>query len=64
MAGLIDVLPLGRNRTWGTLRAPDAVYEDGELQSAFPHLVDHRYLASMQIPLVSGRNFTRDDNDD
>ena len=64
LAGLIDALPLGRNRTWGTIRAPDAVYDDDELQSAFPHIVDHRYLAAMQIPLVAGRNFTPDDNRD
>jgi predicted permease len=62
MAGLIDALPLGRNRTWGTISAPDLVYDDDELQSAFPHLVDHRYLTAMQIPLVAGRNFTSDDN--
>ena len=64
MAGLIDALPLGRNRTWGTIRAPDLVYDDDELQSAFPHIVDHRYLAAMQIPLLAGRNFTPDDNRD
>jgi predicted permease len=62
IVGLIDALPLGRNRTWGTIRAPDAVYDDDELQSAFTHIVDHRYLAAMQIPLVAGRNFTPDDN--
>jgi predicted permease len=64
MVGLIDALPLGRNRTWGTIRAPDLVYDDDELQSAFPHIVDHRYLAAMQIPLLAGRNFTPDDNRD
>jgi len=60
-AGLVDALPLGRNRTWGTLRVPGAVYERGELQSAFPHLVDERYFSAMQIPLVAGRDFTPQD---
>ncbi len=64
MAGLIDVLPLGRNRTWGTVRALGESYEDGELQSSFPHLVDHRYLRTMQIPLLAGRHFTPDDTED
>jgi len=64
IAGLIDALPLGRNRTWSTIRALGESYEDGELQSAFPHLVDHRYLRAMQIPLLAGRDFTPDDTRD
>ena len=59
--GLVDALPLGRNRTWGTLRQPGVAYDRGELQSAFPHLVDERYFSAMQIPLIAGRNFTRQD---
>ncbi|MCG8469302.1 MAG: ABC transporter permease [Gemmatimonadetes bacterium] len=63
--GLIDALPLERNRQWGTIRAPDAVYEDEEeLQGAFPHLVDDGYLAAMQIPLLAGRRFTMSDTPD
>lgn len=60
-AGLVDALPLGRNRTWGTLREPGVVYDDDELQGAFPHLVDERYLPAMQISLLAGRNFTAQD---
>ncbi len=63
-AGLIDALPLGRNRTWGSISAPGFVYEEDEAQSAFPHMVDHRYLSVMQIPLVSGRHFTANDTQD
>lgn len=59
--GLIDALPLGRNRTWGTIRAPDLVYDDEELQGAFPHIVDRRYLPAMRIPLIAGRNFSETD---
>jgi predicted permease len=62
--GLIDALPLGRNRTWGTLRGVGMEYEDGELESAFPHLVDHRYLPTLQVPLVAGRHFGVRDTED
>jgi len=60
-AGLTDALPLGRNRTWGGIRAAGVVYENDEVPSAFPHIVDHRYLRAMRIPLVSGRQFTVND---
>lgn len=60
-AGLVDALPMGRNRTWGT-RVVGKEYPDGEGDSFFPHIVDHRYLATMRIPLVEGRDFTADDN--
>ncbi|MFB3111269.1 MAG: ABC transporter permease, partial [Gemmatimonadales bacterium] len=63
-AGLIDALPLGRNRTWGTIRALGMEYEDDELQSSFPHIVDHRYLSTMRVPLVAGRHFTANDTRD
>ncbi len=63
-AGLIDVLPLGRNRTWGTIRAVGAAYEEGELKPAFPHIVDYRYLPAMKIPLVAGRHFAPSDTQD
>jgi predicted permease len=60
-AGLVDALPLGRNRTWGTLRQPGVVYDRSQLQSAFPHLVDERYFSTMRIPLIAGRDFTPQD---
>jgi putative ABC transport system permease protein len=59
--GLSDALPLGRNRTWG-FRGVGVVYENDEGVSAFPHLVDHRYIEAMEIPLLEGRNFTSFDN--
>ena len=58
--GLIDALPLGRTRTWG-LRVPGAQEEDDRPVGFFPHLVDSGYLESMRIPLVAGRNLSRDD---
>ena len=59
--GLTDTPPLGRNREWG-LAAKGVTYEEGQWPSAFPRLVDNRYLQVMRIPLVAGRHFTRDDH--
>ena len=59
-AGLVDAVPLGRNRTWGG-RVVGKTYAEGEGESYFPHLVDHRYLSTMEIPLLEGRPFTADD---
>ncbi|NNF27878.1 MAG: ABC transporter permease [Gemmatimonadetes bacterium] len=61
--GLTDALPLGRNRGWGT-RIEGVDYDDDESAGFFPHLVDHRYLDAMGIPLVKGRQFTSDDTDE
>lgn len=62
-AGLVDALPLGRNRTWGG-RVVGKVYEEGQGESYFPHVVDHRYLETMEIPLLEGRLITADDDRD
>jgi predicted permease len=61
--GLSDVLPLGRNRTWG-VRAQDSPEQPATGVSAFPRMVDHGYLQAMQIPLVSGRYFDSRDTAD
>jgi predicted permease len=59
--GLSDVLPLGRNRTWG-VRAKGVVYPPGQGPTVFPRIVDEHYLQAMQIPLRAGRFFdARDD---
>ena len=60
--GLVDELPLGLNRTWqlSIVGAPD---QDDRVQ-AFPHIIDLGYLSAMRIPLVDGREFSRDDRED
>ena len=58
--GLSDCLPLGRNRSWG-IRAMDQPDDAEHRYSAFPRIVDHRYLAAMEIPLLSGRHFNSQD---
>ena len=59
--GLSDTLPLGRNRSWGA-GAAGVQYPPGQYPTAFPRIVDRRYLAAMRIPLVAGRVF--DERDD
>src|SRR5262245_38354796 len=54
--GLSDTLPLGRNRTWG-VGVKGVSYPPGQYPIAFPRMVDHRYLQTMQIPLRAGRYF-------
>jgi predicted permease len=61
-AGLIDALPLGRNRSWG-FRVVGQVDED-EQPALFPHLVGPGYLDAMRIPLLAGRQLSRDDTED
>ena len=62
-AGLTDTMPLGRNRGW-RIAAKGVVYEEGQRPGAFPRLIDHRYIQVMQIPLVAGRYFTAEDNEE
>jgi putative ABC transport system permease protein len=59
-AGLIDALPLGRNRTWpfGIVGVPQ---EDAAVDRVFPHVVGPGYLEAMRIPLVAGRNVSKGD---
>jgi predicted permease len=58
--GLTDCLPLGWNRSW-TIRAMDQPEDEEHEYGFFPRIVDFRYLSTMGIPLVAGRNFTADD---
>ncbi|MGD2070112.1 MAG: ABC transporter permease [Gemmatimonadota bacterium] len=62
-AGMTDTTPLGRNRSWG-MRAEGVSYERGEWIGVYPRVVDHRYVQTMDIPLVSGRYLTADDDEE
>jgi predicted permease len=58
--GMIDALPLGRNRGW-ILRVAGTPDEQEYLRGFFPHIVGAGYVSTMRIPLVAGRDLTRDD---
>lgn len=58
--GLVDALPLGRNRTWSYRIAGEP--EKDEIETFFPHIIDTGYLETLGTPLVSGRGFTTADN--
>ena len=58
--GLSDTLPLGRNRSWD-VGAKGVNYPREQFPIAFPRLVDHHYLQTMQIPLRAGRYLNEHD---
>jgi putative ABC transport system permease protein len=62
-AGLTDTPPLGRNRSW-SVQALGVEYPEEATPTAFPRVVDRRYLSVMGIPLLAGRSFTADDDDE
>ncbi|HTV00045.1 MAG TPA: ABC transporter permease [Luteitalea sp.] len=59
-AGVTDMLPLGRNRSWG-LRAPGATYRDNHEMAARVRVVTPGYLEAMGMRLREGRAFSWDD---
>ncbi len=59
--GLTDALPLDRNRGMD-FRAKDVVYADGEVPYGNIRIIGPRYLSTMRIALLSGRNFRVDDS--
>ncbi|MEO8075562.1 MAG: FtsX-like permease family protein [Acidobacteriota bacterium] len=59
-AALTDMLPLGRNRSWGA-GAKGQVYPKGEYPTAFVRIVSDGYLKAMGIRLVAGRDLSPQD---
>ena len=55
--GLTDALPLGRNRSWSVV-PKGQVFRDDQVPTAFPRLVDSRYLKTMRIPILAGRDLS------
>ncbi len=56
-AGVADMLPLGRNRSWG-LRAKGKQYPKSVSLVALVRIVTPGYLAAMGMRLCGGRDFT------
>jgi len=61
-AGLTDALPLSRDRSWG-LAAKGVTYAPGQYPTSHPRLIDWRYIKTMRIPLLSGRDFDERDGE-
>lgn len=62
-AGITDALPLGRDRSWGIVPR-GAVYPRDQVPIAHPRLIDWRYIKTMRVPLIAGRDFTAHDTAD
>jgi predicted permease len=59
-AGIADMLPLGRNRSWG-FSAKGKVYAKEENLSTVVRIVTPGYLSAMGVQLKDGRDFTWQD---
>ncbi len=59
-AGITDALPLSRDRSWGIF-VRGVVYRRGEEPDAHPRLIDSRYIRTMRIPLLAGRDLSPHD---
>jgi predicted permease len=62
-AGISDMLPLDRNRSWG-LGAKGVVYRKDEYPDAFVYVVTPGYLAAMGMRLREGRDLSWSDRPD
>ncbi len=60
-AGIADMLPLGRNRSWG-LSNPSRAYGRDEDRSAIVRIVTPGYFEALGIRLVEGRDFSWQDS--
>ena len=59
-AGISDMLPLDRNRSWG-FALPGVTYGKGEYPSAFVYITTPGYLGAMGIRVREGRDLSWDD---
>jgi predicted permease len=62
-AGISDMLPLDRNRSWG-FALPGVKYPKGEHPAAFVYVATPGYLHAMGIRLIAGRDLSWDDRGD
>ena len=60
-AGIADMLPLGRNRSWGLMAKGKANAKDSENLGALVRIVTPGYLKAMGMRLREGRDFTWQD---
>jgi predicted permease len=62
-AGIVDMLPLDRNRSWG-LDAVGRSYPKDRNDSVFVYLATPGYIGTMGMRLVAGRDFSWQDTSD
>jgi putative ABC transport system permease protein len=63
-AGMVDFLPLGRNRAWGDVRVKGKAYRPGEAPNPLVYVVTPGLFRAMGIRLLAGRDFSWDDGPD
>ncbi|MGE5326491.1 MAG: ABC transporter permease [Deltaproteobacteria bacterium] len=61
-AGMVDFLPLGRNRAWGDVRVKGKVYRPGEAPNPLVYVVTPGFFRAMGIRLLAGRDFSWNDD--
>ncbi|MGH9508056.1 MAG: ADOP family duplicated permease [Terriglobales bacterium] len=60
-AGLVDYLPLGRNRDWGPVKAQGQVYRRGQAPAPLVYVATPGFFRAMGIPVLAGRGFSWSD---
>ncbi|MGH9454248.1 MAG: ABC transporter permease, partial [Terriglobia bacterium] len=60
-AGIVDFLPLGRNRNWGPLGVKGKLYRPGEAPNPLVYVVTPGFFRAMGMRLVAGRDFSWED---
>jgi predicted permease len=60
-AGISDMLPLSRNRSWGISAKGHGKYEKGELEDTFVYMVSPGYLNAIGMRKIKGRDFNWND---
>lgn len=59
--GMVDYLPLGRNRNWGNLKAKGKIYRQGEAPSPMVYVITPGFFRAMGMRIISGRGFSWED---
>lgn len=60
-AGMVDYLPLGRNREWGPVKVKGKVYRRGEAPGPLVYVVTPGFFRAMGMRLEAGRDFSWED---
>jgi predicted permease len=60
-AGIVDFLPLGHNRSWGTVEVKGKLYRRGEAPNPLVYVVTPGFFRAMGMSLVAGRDFSWED---